>query len=148
MEKMAESLTIVSLLTLIISFLNYVNARNNIISDVVAQDRIKWISDVRNLMFQFLENYLLGKNPDELRKIKSKIDLYIIYDKDGYINFERKLNYCISNPFTEKDYRELVTETQLLLNHVWIRVKCEAGITQRDEKKIKKILNKKPKCTD
>ena len=109
MEKMAESLTIVSLLTLIISFLNYVNARNNIISDVVAQDRIKW-----------------------------KIDLYIIYDKDGYINFERKLNYCISNPFTEKDYRELVTETQLLLNHVWVRVKCEAGITQRDEKKIKK----------
>ncbi len=77
MEKMAESLTIVSLLTLIISFLNYVNARNNIISDVVAQDRIKWISDVRNLMFQFLENYLLGKTRMNSGKLNQKL-IYIL----------------------------------------------------------------------
>ena len=133
----------ISLIALIVSIMNYLNDRNKVISSVVSTDRMKWISDVRNLMFLFLESYLKGSKKDKLKIIKSKIDLYIIYEKDSYKSFEEKLNYCISNPYTDEDYRELISETQIMLNKVWVRIKDETGIVKRDEKRINKILNKR-----
>lgn len=132
---------IISIIALILSFMTHINERNNVISNVVSADRIKWISDIRDLVHLFLK-LIKGNNPEELKIIKSKIDLYIIYDKDVYAKFEEKLNYCIKNPYTDKDYRELVTETQNMLNGVWIRIKNEVGIANRDEKRINKILNR------
>lgn len=133
----------ISSLALIISFINYLNDRNKVISSIVSADRIKWISDVRGLMSNFLELYIKRSEQDKLKIIKSKIDLYIIYEKDSYKNFEKKLNYCISNPYTDEDCRELVTETQIMLNQVWIRIKNEAGILKTDEKRINRLLNKR-----
>lgn len=134
---------VISLVALIVSFMNYMNDRNKVISGVVSTDRMKWISDVRSLMFDFLELYIKGAENDKLKIIKSKIDLYIIYEKDSYKNFEEKLKYCISNPYTDEDYRELVSETQIMLNKVWVRIKDETGISKRDEKRINKLLNKR-----
>lgn len=133
---------IISTIALVLSFMTHINERNNVISNVVSADRIKWISDIRDLVHLFLESYIKGDNSEELKIIKSKIDLYIIYDEDVYVRFEKKLNYCIKNPYTDKDYRELVTETQNMLNSVWIRIKNEVGIVNRDEKRINKILNR------
>lgn len=96
----------------------------------------------QGLSTSFLKSYIKGDNSEELKIIKSKIDLYIIYEKDVYVRFEEKLNYCTKNPYTDKDYRELVTETQNMLNSVWIRIKSEAGIVNSDEKRINKILNR------
>lgn len=133
---------IISTIALILSFMTNINERNNVISNVVSTDRIKWISDIRDLVHLFLKSYIKGDDSEELKIIKSKIDLYIIYEKDVYVRFEEKLNYCIKNPYTDKDYRELVTETQNMLNSVWIRIKSEAGIVNSDEKRINKILNR------
>lgn len=133
----------ISIIALIVSFMSYRNERNNVISNVVSADRIKWISSVRDLISLFLEKYINGSDPEELKVIKSKIDLYIIFDKETYKKFEEKLNHCIDNPYTYNDYRELVIETQKVLNSVWIRIKTETGIATKDERKINKILNKK-----
>ncbi len=133
----------ISIIALIVSFMSYRNERNNVISNVVSADRIKWISSVRDLMSLFLEKYINGSDPEELKVIKSKIDLYIIFDKETYNKFEEKLNHCVVNSYTDNDYRELVIETQKMLNSVWIRIKTEAGIATKDERKINKILNKK-----
>lgn len=133
---------LISFAALIISIMNYLNNRNQVIANIVSVDRIKWISDVRNLMFLFLESYLKGEC-ENLKIIKSKIDLYIIYDKDSYKSFEEKLNYCILNDYTDKDYRELVSETQEMLNQVWVRIKDESGILKMDEKRINKRLKKR-----
>lgn len=134
---------IISLIALILSFMNYFNDRNRVISNVISRDRMKWISDIRNLMSIFLELYIKGVEIDKLKVIKAKIDLYIRYDKEVYKNFEEKLNYCTLNPYTDKDYKELVGETQIMLNGVWIRIKDEAGILKRDENRIKKLLQKR-----
>lgn len=134
---------VVSIIALVVSFMNYLNDRNKVISSVVSADRMKWISDVRNLMSLFLEAYIKGTENDELKIIKAKIDLYIIYEKDSYKSFEEKLNYCISNPYTDKDYRELTKETQIVLNKVWVRIKDETGISKRDEKRINKLVNRR-----
>lgn len=143
MDNISPDLSfVISIVALIISFMNYLNARKKIISDIVSTDRTKWISDIRKLMSLFLESYIKGEN-DSLKIIKSKIDLYIIYEKDSYNNFEQKLNYCISNPYTDEDYRELVSETQIMLNKVWVRIKDETGILKSDEKRIRKKLIKR-----
>lgn len=133
---------IISCIALLVSFLTYKNDRNNVISKVVSTDRIKWISDVRSLTALFLEKYLEGADKIDLKIIKSKIDLYIIFDKNVYMPFEEKLNYCVENKYTDKDYEELVIETQKMLNSVWIRVKTETGIANSDEKRINKIINR------
>lgn len=65
----------------------------------------------------------------------------MIFNKNVYTAFEEKLNYCIENTYTDKDYEELVIETQKVLNSAWIRVKTETGIVNNDEKKINKIIN-------
>lgn len=133
---------IISIIALILSFMTNINERNNVISNVVSADRIKWISDIRDLVHLFLESYIKGDSSEKLKIIKSKIDLYIIYDKDVYAKFEEKLNYCVKNSYTDKDYSELVMETQNMLNGVWIRIKNEVGIVNRDEKRINKISNR------
>lgn len=133
---------IISCFALIVSFMTYKNERNNVISKVVSTDRIKWISDVRSLTSLFLKKYIKGADKIELKIIKSKIDLYIIFNKNVYKAFEAKLNYCIENAYTDKDYEELVIETQKMLNSAWIRVKTETGIATSDEKRINKIINR------
>ncbi|MDE7299406.1 MAG: hypothetical protein K2N94_11345 [Lachnospiraceae bacterium] len=143
MKQIMNVVTIIlSILAFIISFMNYLNSRKKIISDIVSQDRIKWISDVRSLTSCFLEKYISGGDEKELRVIKSKIDLYIIYGKEVYASFENKLNHCILHPYNNKDYEDLVTETQIMLNGVWVRIKNEAGITRRGEQKIRKLLKR------
>ncbi len=133
---------IISCFALLVSFMTYKNERNNVISKVVSADRIKWISDVRSLTSLFLEKYIKGSAKIDLKIIKAKIDLYIMYNKDVYKAFEEKMSYCIENIYTDKDYKELVIETQKVLNSVWIRVKNETGIADSDEKRISKILNR------
>lgn len=96
---------IISCIALLVSFLTYKNDRNNVISKVVSTDRIKWISDVRSLTALFLEKYLEGADKIDLKIIKSKIDLYIIFDKNVYMPFEEKLNYCVENKYTDKDMK-------------------------------------------
>lgn len=132
---------IISCFALLVSFMTYKNERNNVISKVVSTDRIKWISNVRRLTSLFLEQYIKGADKMDLKITKSKIDLYIIFNKNVYTAFEEKLNYCIENTYTDKDYEELVIETQKVLNSAWIRVKTETGIVNNDEKKINKIIN-------
>lgn len=133
---------IISCFALLVSFMTYKNERNNVISKVVSTDRIKWISDVRSLTSLFLEKYIKGADKMELKIIKSKIDLYIIFNKNVYKAYAEKLNYCIENAYTDKDYKELVIEAQKVLNSAWIRVKAETGIANSDEKKINKIINR------
>lgn len=76
----------------------------------------------------------------KLKIIKSKIDLYIRYDSIFYKEFEKKLSYCIYNKYTENDYKELISLSQQFMNDAWIRIKKEAGISKREEKKIKRYL--------
>lgn len=40
-------------MALILSFMTHINERNNVISNVVSTDRIKWISDIRDLVHLF-----------------------------------------------------------------------------------------------
>lgn len=134
---------VISMIALIVSFMNYLNDRNKVISSVISTDRMKWMSDIRNLMSLFLESYIKGGEIDNLKIIKAKIDLYIIYEKDVYKGFEGKLSHCTLNPYTDKDYKELLNETQIMLNGVWIRIKDEAGILKRDENRINKLLHKR-----
>ena len=68
----------ISIIALIVSFMSYRNERNNVISNVVSADRIKWISSVRDLMSLFLEKYINGSDPEELKVIKSLIRKLII----------------------------------------------------------------------
>ena len=69
--------------------------------------------------------------------ILEKENIFVMTEYRAMHQDIRPLDVLILNLMPTKE----VTETQLLLNHVWVRVKYEAGITQRDEKKIKKILS-------
>lgn len=134
---------LVSILALGISIWNVFNVKKEIIANTVAADRMEWIAQVRNLIGDFLEKYIRQDGENELKIIKAKIDLYIVYGKGPYIDFEKKMNYCIQNKYTDSDYRELVTLSQKVLNDVWRRRKIESGISIREEKQIVNLVRKR-----
>ena len=131
----------ISVFALFISAINTYISKKNLLANTIAENRMDWIVQVRNLVGLFLEKYIKQESKFELSIVKSKIDLYIIYDKPSYSAFEHKLSYCIENPYTESDYKELVELSQKVLNDVWVRIKMESGISRWEEKTIIKHLN-------
>ena len=52
---------ILSILAFIISVLNFLLAKKQIISEFIASNRMDWIKTVRELLFDFAKNYYEGK---------------------------------------------------------------------------------------
>lgn len=141
MENILEFASIaLSVLAFFISVGNWINDKRKNISEIVSNERIKWIKDVRNLTALFLEKYIKGEDEKELKIIKSKIDLYIRWNSSFYQKYNEKLNHCIVNAYNEDDYKELTSFAQEVLNDVWVRIKKETGISIKDEKRIIKEL--------
>lgn len=133
---------IISILSIIISITNLKLIKRNNISNIVSNNRIKWMNQAREFMEMFLEKYITGENEIELKIIKSKIDLYIRTDSIFYNALEKKLNYCVLHKYKEDDYKELVSLCQKFMNDAWIRIKREAGISEKEEKKMELYLLK------
>lgn len=133
----------ISIFAFLLSVANFFINKRKIIANTVVENRMQWIIDVRNLMNLFLESYIKQDNKIVLRTIKSKIDLYIIYDNPSYSDFEQKMIHCIQNKYTESDYRALVSSCQSVLNDVWVRIKLEAGISHRLDIKMKTYFDKR-----
>ncbi|MBD5554671.1 MAG: hypothetical protein HDQ95_04800 [Roseburia sp.] len=132
----------ISLLSIFISIINLKIIKRSNISNVISNNRIKWMNHVRELFEVFLENYIMGENEIELKIIKSKIDLYIRFDSIFYKELEEKLTYCVTHKYTEDDYKELASWCQKFMNNAWVRIKREAGISEREEKEIEQYLLK------
>lgn len=71
---------IISVFAIIMSMVNLVITKRNNRSNVISNNRIKWMNQTRNLLEEFLEEYITGGEEIRLKIIKSQIDLYIRFD--------------------------------------------------------------------
>lgn len=134
---------IVSMLALVVSAINAYNGKREVLANTIAENRMDWIAQVRSLIGEFIEKYIKRDDELELAIVKSKIDLYIVYNSEWYAEFEKKMEYCVKNPYTETDYKELVILSQKVINNVWTRIKLESGISRSEERRIAKTIKQK-----
>ena len=137
-----------ALTAIIVSVFSFIESKRKSVLTSISSNRIIWISDLRNEVHEFLKEYLKREENNEytLRIIRAKIELYVRNSK-MYNDFLEQLEKCTLEPFTENDYKKLVIEAQIILNDAWRRMKREAGIPYKSDKrltsKIEKEKNKK-----
>ena len=68
--------------------------------------------------------------------IKGKISLYFRNGVVSYDNLLSSLDRCIDYDYCIEDYESLITNSQRVLSDVWVRMKDEAGITKRNDRKF------------
>ncbi len=133
---------VASIATIIITI---VTERNRVKTDAITKNRIDWIKDVRNLMMLFLEIYIEDNyNGDERKKkliiISSKINLYFREGVNSYASLTEMLNKCANEPYTDENLKILIGSAQKVFSNVWVRVKREAGITEKEDEKYEKMF--------
>jgi len=122
---------------------NYKLSKDRMISDIFPQSRIQWINDVREQIFIFIDAYFEEKNFEpieriKLQKTKIKIELFLNYSygNENYINLKEILNkYIETNDII--DHSPLVITVQKMFDSVFKRAKQEAGITPKDDNKMR-----------
>lgn len=105
----------------------------------VTEKRMIWLSEVRELLYDFLETFrLTPDNLDELKKIRTKLLLYMRADNECYqqlLVITKKCCYAVI-PEEEREavYRSLIIASEYVLATVWVRVKAEgtSGETHED----------------
>ena len=138
MDNIVSIITIfLSIMAFFISIYNLVLTRRKVITEFVSVNRIDWIKDVRELMFNFAECYYDRQSKDKLRMCKTKIDLYTRMNDPAYNDLNDILEKCIQNEFNKDDYNKLIIECQKVLGAPWARMKDESGISSRQDKKMR-----------
>lgn len=117
-------------------------SKRQLINSAITNNRIEWINTVRNLVQSFVEEYLKcgTDNQYEKKVLAANIELYLRHDVSIYKPFFAVLKKCTLNTYREEDCLMLISTTQDLLNDVWNRMKREAGISERSEKRLKAKL--------
>lgn len=137
-EFIFKLISVFSVPSLIISIYTIHLSKRKNVNEYVTQSRIKWISEVRKLLTDFLIEYTSPNcQHDQLLKLKISIDLYLTYSNSMYDQVITELDYCIKNKFdgNESTLKRITTAFQIPLNAVWRNIKNESG------KKIEKENN-------
>lgn len=138
-------LIVISILAIIISaftlIINSFLTKKKISTDIITSNRINWISDVRNLVSQFIEAYTTHKSTDELTLIRNKICLYLRSNVRSYNSLVKELDVLIADQSGENSCNDLILAAQNVFSEVWIRTKREAYISGKIDNKFEKMFN-------
>ena len=139
--KAQEILTLViSFVSLIISiFTFWINKRKNT-NEIITKNRLDWIKQVRTLLQEFLNEYISNKPKTDLLITRNKIALYF---RTGVVSYSKLLNQidrCIEYGYDKENCDKLISEGQNVLSEVWIRMKREAGMNEKTDKKYEIIF--------
>ena len=132
---------VISLFAICVSLLSYTVSRRSLINSTITKHRIDWINNIRALSEEFIVHYIENDVKGK-RIVQGKILLYLRYDVAIYADFINTLDSCVNNDYDHDTYKLLIISIQSVLSDVWNRMKREAGISLRNEKKIKNLLKK------
>ena len=75
--------------------------------------------------------------------IKGKLCLYF-RERSGknnsYLRLIESMDDCINSDYNHEKSENLIELAQVVLSEVWIRMKREAGITEKDDAKFEKMF--------
>ena len=124
-----------------------VNLRNTITTSISA-NRINWISTVRQLILRFLNEYNGDRDPKKLKRLYTEVALYCNPRHKIYSDLIQSMQKCIrSKHYVDAYYWEVLSEAQCVLDSSWLRMKREAGISQKEDLKMADILSTRFKET-
>lgn len=136
---------VISILALLISaftlIVNFFLTKKKISTEIITSNRINWISDVRNLVSQFMDVYINHKSTTELTLIRNKISLYLRDNVKSYSILLKELDLLIADKSGRNDCNDLITAAQNVFSEVWIRTKREAYISGKIDNKFEKMFN-------
>lgn len=131
--------TAISILAFAVSVFNLLLDRRRLKTDAITRNRIDWIKEVRDLIWQFVT--ICWEHPEDVNakvRIATKIRLYT-KQGDVYRSLLSAIDTCISDQTTVIEHvDDLIKQGQDTLNDVWIRMKREAGITTREDRKYQR----------
>lgn len=127
---------------IVVSLVTMATNRKEIKSEAISKNRVEWIKDVRNLIMQFLDEYMNKEKADKvlLEKQRNKISLYLRPHVNSYERLLNALDDCIKCDYDELKCNELIKSAQAVFSEVWIRAKMESGISQRENSKFEKMF--------
>lgn len=135
--------TILSILAFALSLVNFLLEKKKLVSQFIASNRMDWIKEVRELLFDFTKCYYQGKSKEKLRICKIKIDMYTRMNDPAYNDLNNIMEKCIENEFCMEDYNKLIESCQFVLGAPWKRMKAEAGISSRIDTKYREHFFKR-----
>lgn len=127
----------VSVAALTVSIANAALSKRRLVAETITANRIQWIQAVRELMGEFIEQFLKNQTDKRrLRLLNAKIGLYIRYEEPIYQALEKLLLRCVQESYSEELEQELIRECQRVLHDAWKRMKSESGIGKWSERRI------------
>ncbi len=108
--------------------------------NIVAVKRAEWIDDMRRLLFEFIGTYM--STPEKAQKLaitQKHIDLYLDHKNPEHEKLSEMLGELARRP--GQSIEALVAEAQTVLMGSWDRMKLEAGVTESQEKRMRKALD-------
>lgn len=130
--------TLISVYTLVLN-------RRKIMASEISSNRIHWINAVRDKMIIFINSYTSHARTKVLDSQAMQIKLYFRENIDSYAEFSKVLDLCAQTPYNREDYKKLIKCCQEVLDNEWTRMKWEAGISARIEKKREAMILDKMK---
>ena len=136
---------IAALLAVVISVFSYFLSKRRAATEHITVNRMDWIKEVRQLCADFLLEFCSSSaDVERLNELYIRIQLYG-YGKPYEALFEA-LEACIGHAdgtsCQKKEYADAALRcAQQVLQEVWWRMKREAGISERADKKMGKLYN-------
>ena len=129
-----------SLLAIIISILSYTHNRRTLKTEIISKQRIDWINNVRSATTELVNTWLHEDDVLKTEEKKYRVELFLNPENKEHKRLIRLLNSdcfkdCADKSSKSKYIDEIVSETQALLNNSWRRMKIEAGMSKRFERK-------------
>ncbi len=139
--------TIIALVTsvsaFLISLINITINKRKISTETISKNRIDWIKDVRELVAEFISLYVNKAPKNEQKIIRNKICLYMRSGVISYSEFLDQMDICINEDYSDENCNKLISKAQIVFSDVWIRMKMESGIKNKDDKRFEELFNNK-----
>lgn len=135
-----------SCVAVVIAIYSSVISKRNLVVETITKNRINWITEFRSLLSEFTTKYISHADKCELKILREKLALYADFSNKSaeYISLFEQIDKCVDNKYKsedDKDLTKLILCSQQMLSSVWKRMKMEAGISKRNEKRIVENLN-------
>ena len=124
--------------------LSAVSTRQQIAAQTITSNRMDWIKEVRELLKEFVTEYVRKENADyqKMRELKGKVELYLKEGEEDYDILVRQMDYCCTFPYSEEGYFLLIRSSQYVLNRTWQRLALEGkGKLLRSNRLIRKKVD-------
>lgn len=137
-----------ALIALVFSLITIITNRQSLATSTITKNRVLWNDTIRNLIWEFLSEYMSDDNKTKLSQISAHIMLYFDKCNPAYTEIVGAISLCLYEPYTKENCLNLINASQNLLIAVWRRMKCEAGIKSQPSGFNLSVLIADGKCRE